>query len=38
MKDEDTTIAALLHDLVEDTDYTIADLKQMGFFPPCWMH
>lgn len=33
MKDEDTTIAALLHDVVEDTDYTIADLKQMGFPP-----
>lgn len=31
MKDEDTTIAALLHDVVEDTDYTIADLEQMGF-------
>lgn len=31
MKDEDTTIAALLHDVAEDTDYTIADLKQMGF-------
>lgn len=31
MKGEDTTIAALLHDVVEDTDYTIADLKQMGF-------
>lgn len=31
MKDEDTTIAALLHDVVEDTDYTITDLKQMGF-------
>ena len=33
MKDEDTTIAALLHAVVEDTDYTIADLKQMGFPP-----
>ena len=33
MKDEDTTIAALLHDVVEDTDYTIADLEQMGFSP-----
>ncbi len=33
MKDEETTVAALLHDVVEDTDYTIADLEQMGF--PC---
>lgn len=33
MKDEETTIAALLHDVVEDTDYTIADLEQMGFSP-----
>ena len=33
MKDEDTTIATLLHDVVEDTDYTIADLEQMGFPP-----
>ena len=31
MKDEETTIAALLHDVVEDTDYKIADLEQMGF-------
>ena len=33
MKDEKTTIAALLHDVVEDTDYTIGDLEQMGFSP-----
>ena len=33
MKDEETTIAALLHDVIEDTDYTIADLEQMGFSP-----
>lgn len=31
MEDEITTIVALLHDLVEDTDYTFNDLKQMGF-------
>lgn len=31
MQDEDTTIAALLHDVVEDTDYTLADIKKMGF-------
>lgn len=31
MKTEETTIVALLHDLVEDTDYTIDDLKKMGF-------
>ena len=31
MLDEETTIVALLHDVVEDTDYTISDLREMGF-------
>lgn len=31
MTDEDTTVVALLHDVVEDTDYTLEDLRQMGF-------
>ena len=31
MQDETTTIVALLHDVVEDTDYTLEDLKKEGF-------
>lgn len=31
MEDETTTIVALLHDVVEDTDITLDDLKNEGF-------
>ncbi len=31
MPDEETTIVALLHDVVEDTEYTLEDLREMGF-------
>ena len=31
MNDEITTACALLHDVVEDTDYTFSDLENMGF-------
>ena len=30
MSDEETTVVALLHDVVEDTDYTIGDLRALG--------
>ena len=31
MQDELTTICALLHDVIEDTDYMLIDLEEMGF-------
>ena len=31
MTDETTTIVALLHDVVEDTDYTLEDIAEEGF-------
>lgn len=31
MPDEETTIVALLHDVIEDTKYTLDDLRDMGF-------
>lgn len=31
MPDEYTTITALLHDVVEDTGYTLSDLEEMDF-------
>ena len=31
MEDEITTTVALLHDVVEDTSYTLSDLRGMGF-------
>lgn len=33
MEDEATTVTALLHDVMEDTPYTLEDLEQMGFAP-----
>lgn len=31
MDAEETVIVALLHDVVEDTDYTLEDIRAMGF-------
>ena len=31
MDTEESTVVALLHDVVEDTDYTLSDLDAMGF-------
>lgn len=31
METEDTVIVALLHDVAEDTTYTLADIAKMGF-------
>lgn len=31
MTTEDSAVAALLHDVVEDTNYTMVDLAQLGF-------
>jgi (p)ppGpp synthase/HD superfamily hydrolase len=31
MTDEPSTIVALLHDVIEDTHYTLPDLEKMGF-------
>lgn len=34
MQTEETTIVALLHDVVEDTPYTLEDLAKLGFDQP----
>ena len=30
MKDEETTVVALLHDLLEDTEYSANDLRKLA--------
>lgn len=34
MPDENTTVTALLHDVVEDTAYSLEDMRGMGFPEP----
>ena len=34
MQTEETTVVALLHDVVEDTGYTVEDLIRLGFDKP----
>lgn len=34
MDDENTTIVALLHDVIEDTEITLDDFREMGFCEP----
>ena len=31
MSDELSTVCALLHDVIEDTNYTLSDISDMGF-------
>lgn len=31
MEEENAVVVALLHDLIEDTDYTLENLREMGF-------
>ena len=33
MPDEDLTVVALLHDVIEDTDFNASDLRKLGFTP-----
>lgn len=31
MQDEESTVVALLHDVIEDSDHTVDDMRRMGF-------